>query len=84
MSANDVYDFDSLERKFISRGVLTIDPLLDFLNEIGSPHKHLPATIHVAGTNGKGSTVAMLRAVYEAQDYKVHTILVRVIIKNFL
>ncbi len=68
------YDFDALEHKFISCNVLTVKPLLNFLNEIGSPHKSLPPTIHVAGTNGKGSTVAMLRAIYEAQGYKVHTI----------
>jgi dihydrofolate synthase/folylpolyglutamate synthase len=30
--------------------------------------------IHVAGTNGKGSTIAMLRAIYQAQGYKVHVI----------
>lgn len=67
-------DFDSLEHTFISRDILTIEPLLDFLDEIGSPHKKLPPTIHVAGTNGKGSTIAMLRAIYETQGYKVHTI----------
>ena len=43
------------------------------LSAIGNPHKNFPPTIHVAGTNGKGSTVAMLRSVFEASGYKVHT-----------
>ncbi len=47
-------------------------PLHQFLNDGGAPHKRLPPTIHVAGTNGKGSTIAMLRAIYRAQGYKVH------------
>jgi dihydrofolate synthase/folylpolyglutamate synthase len=43
------------------------------LSAMENPHKNLPPTIHVAGTNGKGSTVAMLRSVFEASGYKVHT-----------
>lgn len=43
------------------------------LDAIGSPHKKLPPTIHVAGTNGKGSTVAMLRSVFEVAGYRVHS-----------
>lgn len=39
---------------------------------LGNPQDHLPPVIHVAGTNGKGSTVATLRAIAEAAGLKVH------------
>ena len=42
------------------------------LAALGYPHKRLPKTIHVAGTNGKGSTVAFLRAILEAAGQRVH------------
>ncbi|MGB0720649.1 MAG: bifunctional folylpolyglutamate synthase/dihydrofolate synthase, partial [Bdellovibrionales bacterium] len=45
---------------------------IDLLDKFGNPHRRLPPVIHVAGTNGKGSTIAMLRAIYEAAGYKVH------------
>lgn len=45
---------------------------LDLLAAFGNPHKKLPPVIHVAGTNGKGSIVATLRAILEEQGYKVH------------
>src|SRR5690606_26991352 len=38
----------------------------------GNPQDHLPPTIHVAGTNAKGSTIAYLRAFLEAAGNKVH------------
>ena len=43
------------------------------LERIGNPHQKLPSTIHIAGTNGKGSTVATLTAIYCAAGYKVGT-----------
>jgi dihydrofolate synthase/folylpolyglutamate synthase len=42
------------------------------LAALGDPHKRMPPTIHVAGTNGKGSTVAFLRAMLEAAGKRVH------------
>ena len=39
---------------------------------LGNPQDHLPSVIHVAGTNGKGSTVAFLRAFLEAAGLRVH------------
>src|SRR5471030_128381 len=42
------------------------------LKRLGSPHKKLPPIVHVAGTNGKGSLVAYLRAMSEAAGYRVH------------
>ena len=42
------------------------------LERLGNPHHHLPPTIHVAGTNGKGSTIAFLRAMAEEAGLTVH------------
>ncbi|QQG36262.1 MAG: bifunctional folylpolyglutamate synthase/dihydrofolate synthase [Micavibrio aeruginosavorus] len=43
------------------------------LERLDNPHKRLPPAVHIAGTNGKGSTLAFLKAMYEAAGYKVHT-----------
>jgi len=48
-------------------------PYLYLLEKLGNPHLNLPPVIHVAGTNGKGSTIAFLRAMMENQGYDVHT-----------
>ena len=40
---------------------------------LGNPHLSLPPVIHIAGTNGKGSTVSYLKAIFNAANYKVHT-----------
>lgn len=45
---------------------------LNLLRAFGDPHLHLPPVIHVAGTNGKGSVCAILRALLEAAGHKVH------------
>ncbi len=45
---------------------LSLDRVRRLLAELSSPEKKLPPVIHVAGTNGKGSTVAFLRAILEA------------------
>ena len=42
------------------------------LEAVGSPHMKLPPVVHVAGTNGKGSTIAFLRAFLEAARKRVH------------
>ena len=42
------------------------------LAALGDPHEKLPPVVHVAGTNGKGSTIATLRACLEAGGYRVH------------
>ncbi len=42
------------------------------LADLGNPQQRLPPALHVAGTNGKGSTVAYLRAMAEAAGYRVH------------
>ena len=43
-----------------------------FLSQLGNPQLKLPPVIHVAGTNGKGSTVATLRSLLEASGKRVH------------
>lgn len=42
------------------------------MEKLGNPHKKLPPIIHVAGTNGKGSTLAYLQAIFESANYRVH------------
>ena len=52
---------------------LTIrQPYFELLERLGNPHRHVPPTIHVAGTNGKGSTIAFMRAMLEAAGKRVH------------
>jgi dihydrofolate synthase/folylpolyglutamate synthase len=51
---------------------LSLDRLNPLLAKLGDPHKHLPPVVHVAGTNGKGSTIAYMRAALEAAGCKVH------------
>ncbi|MGL4542538.1 MAG: bifunctional folylpolyglutamate synthase/dihydrofolate synthase, partial [Polymorphobacter sp.] len=51
---------------------LSLDRLERLLSRLGNPHRKLPPVFHVAGTNGKGSTVAFLRACLEASGARVH------------
>ncbi|MGB7257200.1 MAG: folylpolyglutamate synthase/dihydrofolate synthase family protein, partial [Pseudolabrys sp.] len=52
---------------------LSLDRVQRLLSALGNPERKLPPVIHVAGTNGKGSTVAFLRAILEASGRRVHT-----------
>jgi len=47
-------------------------PYIALLQRLGNPHLKIPPVIHVAGTNGKGSTLAFLRAMLEADGKSVH------------
>jgi len=51
---------------------LELSRVLRLLDRVGNPEKRLPPVIHVAGTNGKGSVIAYLRAILEAAGYRVH------------
>lgn len=51
---------------------LHLDRLLRLLEELGAPHRTTPPVIHIAGTNGKGSTQAVLKALLEEQGKRVH------------
>src|SRR4026208_318146 len=51
---------------------LSLDRVRLLLATLDHPEQKLPPVIHVAGTNGKGSTVAFARAILEAADKRVH------------
>jgi len=51
---------------------LSLHRVLRLLGRLGEPHKSLPPVVHVAGTNGKGSTVAYMRAALEASGRRCH------------
>ncbi|MBF0859187.1 bifunctional folylpolyglutamate synthase/dihydrofolate synthase [Gluconobacter sp. LMG 31484] len=51
---------------------LSLGRLEALLAKLGNPERHLPPVIHVAGTNGKGSTCANLRAIAEVGGLRVH------------
>lgn len=54
------------------RDTLGLERITALLERLGNPHHRLPPVFHVAGTNGKGSTCAYLRAMLEAGGYRVH------------
>jgi dihydrofolate synthase/folylpolyglutamate synthase len=51
---------------------LSLDRMRVLCAALGDPQHRLPPVVHVAGTNGKGSTVAFIRAIGEAAGLKVH------------
>jgi dihydrofolate synthase/folylpolyglutamate synthase len=59
----------SLHPKLID---LSLGRMQACLDALGNPERRLPPVIHVAGTNGKGSTCAFLRAIAEAAGLRVH------------
>ena len=54
---------------------LTLTRLSELLNRLGNPHEKMPKVLHVAGTNGKGSTVAFLYQILVEAGYKVHRLI---------
>ncbi len=63
-------EFISLHPKYID---LSLNRLEKLLNKLGNPHKNLPHTIHIAGTNGKGSTLSFIKNILINNNYSVHT-----------
>ncbi|WP_240623170.1 bifunctional folylpolyglutamate synthase/dihydrofolate synthase [Brevundimonas lutea] len=67
---------DPFSRRLLERHPQKIDLSLDRMRAVcralGDPQDRLPPVVHVAGTNGKGSTVAFLRAMAEAAGLTVH------------
>ncbi|MFN4297273.1 MAG: bifunctional folylpolyglutamate synthase/dihydrofolate synthase [Brevundimonas sp.] len=67
---------DPISARLLARLPQKIDLSLDRMRALcaalGDPQDRLPAVVHVAGTNGKGSTVAFLRAMAEAAGLRVH------------
>ncbi|CAM4106584.1 bifunctional folylpolyglutamate synthase/dihydrofolate synthase [Palleronia rufa] len=51
---------------------LSLDRMHRILSALGNPQDRLPPVVHIAGTNGKGSTLAMIRAGLEARGERVH------------
>ena len=63
-------EFINLHPKFID---LSLNRLKNLLEKLGNPHKNLPPTIHIAGTNGKGSTLSFIKNILQDNNYSVHT-----------
>jgi len=63
-------EFINLHPKFID---LSLSRLEYLLKKLGDPHKNLPPTIHIAGTNGKGSTLSFIKNILKNNNYSVHT-----------
>ncbi|HKM70862.1 MAG TPA: bifunctional folylpolyglutamate synthase/dihydrofolate synthase, partial [Stellaceae bacterium] len=51
---------------------LSLGRIERLLAALGNPQDRLPPVVHVAGTKGKGSTVAIMRACFEAAGYRAH------------
>jgi len=49
-----------------------LENIANLLKALGDPHLKLPPVVHIAGTNGKGSSAAMLRSIFTKAGYKVH------------
>jgi dihydrofolate synthase/folylpolyglutamate synthase len=63
---------DRLAALSVPDGRLGLETIRALLKRLGDPQTRLPPVFHVAGTNGKGSTCAFLRAMLEAEGYRVH------------
>jgi dihydrofolate synthase / folylpolyglutamate synthase len=63
---------DRLEMLSPGRDVLGLERITELLRRLGNPQDQLPPVFHVAGTNGKGSTCAFLRAAIEAAGLRAH------------
>ena len=63
---------DRLGALSLPQGRIGLEVIHALLDRLGNPQAALPPVIHVAGTNGKGSTCAYLRAMLEAQGLTVH------------
>jgi dihydrofolate synthase/folylpolyglutamate synthase len=61
-----------IRRKYPATYPEGIERVHALLEKLGNPHRQLPFIFHVAGTNGKGSTLAFLQAVFEAGGLAVH------------
>ena len=63
---------DRLAALSVPQGRLGLGTIRALLDRLGNPQRRLPPVFHVAGTNGKGSTCAFLRAMMEADGKRVH------------
>ncbi len=51
---------------------LSLDRIRLLLNRLGHPQRHIPPVFHVAGTNGKGSTIAIIQSLLHHMGYRTH------------
>ncbi|MEE4155376.1 MAG: folylpolyglutamate synthase/dihydrofolate synthase family protein [Erythrobacter sp.] len=63
---------DRLAALSIPQGRFGLETITALMERLGYPHRRLPPVFHVAGTNGKGSVCAFLRAILEAEGKAVH------------
>ncbi len=63
---------ERLRQRHPQRIDLSLERMRALCAGLGDPQDRLPPVVHVAGTNGKGSTVAFIRAIAEAAGLKVH------------
>ena len=63
---------DRLSALSVPQGRLGLETIRALMDRLGNPHRKLPPVFHVAGTNGKGSVCAFLRAMLEADGKRVH------------
>ncbi|WP_347303571.1 folylpolyglutamate synthase/dihydrofolate synthase family protein [Croceibacterium sp. TMG7-5b_MA50] len=64
---------DRLAALSLPTGRLGLEVVRELLRRLGEPQLHLPPVLHVAGTNGKGSTCAYLTAMLQAEGLTVHS-----------
>ncbi len=63
---------ESLYNPGLARINMRLERVERLLALMGNPQLHLPPVVHVAGTNGKGSTIAFIKSIVEAAGYSVH------------
>ena len=63
---------DRQATQYAGNDQLGLDRIAALLDRVGRPQDRMPPVFHVAGTNGKGSTCAFLRAALEAAGHRVH------------
>ena len=63
---------DGFAKRSLKEIVLGLERITQALERLGNPHEKLPAVIHVAGTNGKGSTCAYVSSILSASGLRVH------------
>ena len=64
-----LHRLEKLHPKFID---LSLERLLKLLNKLSNPHLKLPPVIHIAGTNGKGSTLSFIKQILIEHNLKIH------------
>ena len=64
---------DRLAALTLPQGRFGLETIRELLHRLGNPERRIAPAFHVAGTNGKGSTCAYLRAMFEAEGLTVHS-----------